>query len=77
MNNLGIHQLPILAFVLIQGASQQQVMEEQVRLMEQGNDHLSAALRDATEMEDVAISIGKNALVVFLVFVLLCLSFYP
>ena len=42
------------------GADAEQVMQEQLQLGQQGEDHLTAALREATDIEDVAISIGQD-----------------
>ena len=44
----------------MQGADQEQLMQEQAKLAQQGDDHLAMALREATEIEDVAISIGQD-----------------
>ncbi len=44
----------------MRGADAQQLQQEQVALLKRGEDHLHGALRDATEMQDVAIAIGQD-----------------
>jgi hypothetical protein len=51
---------PNAVYLDMRGASGEQLQQEQIALMKRGEDHLQGALRDATEMEDVAIAIGQD-----------------
>ena len=44
----------------MRGASGEQMMQQELALAKRGDEHLEQALRDAREMEDVAIAIGDD-----------------